>query len=193
MAETTRGNGPVAVTYVDSEGKTHKRVPERVVGVVVSDKSGKSRTYKLSDLAPAMINGLAASGLGKKLDIFVRNTVKNDEASDVAETADKLFGQIKAGSLYTRGEGKGAASKFDVEKWIDIMSQAAELDKKPLTEKSKNTLRAKLMSVQGRERQGLVMSWQRKIASVNLVIKTMNIQKAKNAVKASTTHVADLF
>ena len=190
----TRGHGPVTVNYLDGEGKAHKRIPEKgVVAVQVTDKAGKTRAFKLSDFSPAMINGLAAGGFGKKLDVYVRNTVKNDDTADVLGTATKIFDLVRAGKLYTREEGSGVKGKpFNSEYWITAMTEGAESQGKGLTKKQVDNLTAKLMSVQGKERRNLVLSWQ-KIPSVQLVIANRRAAEAKKASKTGGDSISSMF
>lgn len=182
----TRGHGPVTVSYVDGEGKPHKRVPDKgVVGVQVTDKAGKTKIFKLSDLQPAMVNGLAALGFAKMIDIYVRNTVKNDDSADVLGTATERYDVVKGGKLYTRAEGTGVKGKpFNSEYWISAMTEGAVKQGAPLTKKQIDNLTAKLMSVQGKERRNLVLGWQ-KIPSVQSVILDRRLAEAKKAAKNS--------
>lgn len=160
-----KGDGPVTVSFIDSENKSFKRVPAGVHSVVVADRHNKVKQYSMSAIPPTVVMQLAADALKKRLDAHGRNSA-NDKGDNVIENTDKLFEAIKKGKIYLKGEGKGSpGKKFDFDLWIDTMVLATDLmnlknpKQKLMTAKNKEAMRIVLEAKTPTERTEQVKKW----------------------------------
>lgn len=171
-----KGEGVVVVRFVDSKDTGDlKRVPADVHAVTVANRKGASKSFVIDQLPPALRNQLAAFALGKRMDIHVRNSAKED-GSDVVEIASQLFEALKAGKFYTRTEGKGGPGRtFDFDKWVEIMKITADKRKKPATAKNLADFRKKLESFSSPKDRS---------AYLNGLMKDPVVKVAKNEVEA---------
>jgi len=137
VAEKTRNEGPMVVTYVSADGKDdHKRVPADVTGVKVLQRSDNTaKVYNLADLPEAIKMGLAAKALAGQQKIFVANHADGD---NVISLADKIYSDFVSGKLYTRAEGgEKPGKKFDATIYVHAAVAAfAAMAKKKMTYKS---------------------------------------------------------
>ena len=125
-----RGNGPLLITFIDENGTSHKRVPAKVMGVTIIERAtGKPRAYNLDDLPEDTLRAHAAIGMGKRLETYGRNTVKNNPNKSVISCTDEMFEDMKKGIVYRRGEGNGtgggAGRPFDYDLWVEVMTATA--------------------------------------------------------------------
>ena len=152
-----RGNGPIAVTFLDEEGKSHKRVPAKVSGWIVTDKnSGKTKTYNLSDLPDDIVWQGAALGFVGRVVTYARNTTKNNPGTSVLECADSVMTNLKAGKMYTRAEGNGAGPQgrpFDYDLWREVMANTANAKSIKISDKQLDGFVAGLKALTPKERQ----------------------------------------
>lgn len=204
-----RGDGPLVITYGDAANKNdHKRVPESVTSVIVTDKTGKkSKTYSVEKLSPAIRNQLAALALSSKIKVYVNNSAEED-GSDAIECADEVYKLALDGKLYARGEGKGGPGRtFDPSIWVESVKQATEMQAKSGVKNTKTgqpikaatdaqleALRTKLMSMAPKERTQEILKFQRN-PIINLCYQQLKAAKAKEAAKGVKTEsiVDELF
>ena len=135
----SRGNGPISITFIDESGKTSKRVPAKVMGVSVLERAtGKVKEYNIDDLPEDMLRAHAAHGVGKRLEMYGRNTVKNNPNKSVLSCTDDMFDDMKKGLMYRKAEsngtGGGAGRPFDYDMWVEVMTATAHAKGKKLNE-----------------------------------------------------------
>lgn len=165
-----KGEGPVSIGYLVGD-KLSKRVADGVTAIVVTPKVGEAKNYDLTTIPQGMLLQLAGLGLGKRLDVFIRNTVKNADDANVISLADSVFNEIKEGKIYSRteGSGGGAGRPFDYQFWVDVMANTAKSKKKTATEEQLAAFRTKLESSPPKERQVLLKKLQGdKVFSYNM-------------------------
>lgn len=161
-AKKTRGDGPVSFVFIDASNKEHKRVAEGAAQVKAVAKGGKTKVYNVGTLSPAVILQLATLEFKKRLDIKIRNTVKDDANAEVIAIADDEYAALKDGVLYSRKEGGagGPGRSFNFDMWVQIAKYASEIKAKndktkkaqPATEKQLAGFRTKLEAMQPKER-----------------------------------------
>jgi len=148
-----KGEGPVAITYLDHAGNESKRVSEKTTGIRVADKGGNVKDFNIDNLPPVIRHQLVAVALKKHIDTYVRNTVDED-GSNVIELATHTYDTIKSGAIYTRKEGvAGQGRPFDTEFWVSIVAATAVARKTPASEKQLAQLTLKLQAMAPSERK----------------------------------------
>lgn len=197
-----KGEGPYTISFVDTDNKDTARIPASVHAVKIADKSGKSKAYAVSSLEPKVLHQLAALGLGRKLDAFMRNSIGGDKTAIVL--ADEMYANVKSGKLYLKGEGKGGAGRsFDFDLWVSAIQRTAELHnkadpkkQKPATKAQLDSVRVKLESADSAGRKALIDRWKKDPVFV-LAKKQVDAERAtKNAGETKAGDVnalADLF
>lgn len=198
-----KGEGPYSVLFVDADNKDVPRIPANVTAMKLVEKGGKSKSYSLAGLSPAILHQLAVDGLRRRIDAFVRNSIGGDKTAIVL--ADEMFGNIKSGKLYLKGEGKGGAGRsFDFDLWVSAIERTAQLKakadkskkKQPATEKQLAALRAKLESATPADRSTMIKNWKNDPIFA-LAKKQIDAERAsKNVKEAKDSDVdalADLF
>lgn len=185
-----KGSGPVAVTYLDDKGAASKRVPAIVSGIVVTNTkdASKNKTFSLSTLSAETQAQLAAAAAGKKLDTYIRNTVKNDNTADIVGAADKLWAVFNSGKLYSRaeGSGKGAGRPFDYQFWIDVMVDYTKAKGQPASEKALAGWKLKLETSTPKDRRELLKKYQ-KDHVFNCATKNVELRRQKDKAKSTTS------
>ncbi len=110
------------VLFSDGSGKYTTRIPADVTSMAVSEvATEKSYTYKLSDLPQSIMLGLAAAGMKSIMVTHIRNH-KDEDGSNVLESAAEVFAKLADGKMYTR-DGSGSAKtgpKFDTKFWSAV-------------------------------------------------------------------------
>lgn len=152
----TRGEGPVVVAYLDSEGKASKRVSDKTTAIRVSGKEDGSQTdFSLSDVPASIVNQLLANAVAKRVDTSIRNGIKVEGAT-VSDLASKIFATIKSGVINTKkeGGGKGAGRQYDPSFDLAVMEayMQAKLKRAP-TPKELEVYETKLTSFTPAERK----------------------------------------
>jgi hypothetical protein len=197
---TKKGEGPYTLSFVDGENKDSARIPANVASLKVADKAGKSKTYALSGLSPAIIHQLAADGMKRRLDASMRNNIGGDKTAIVL--ADEAYANIKAGKLYSKGEGKGGAGRtFDFDLWVMAIERTAKLKNandpkkhKAATKAQLEALRTKLTAATPKDRAEMTAKWKKDPTFV-LAKKQVDAERAgKQEIKDTDTDaLADLF
>ena len=121
-----RGEGPVAMSYVDKAGKNDiKRVSTEVTGVhMIAKGDHGAKTFDVSKLPDGVKNALVVKALSSTLKLYIINHAKPD-GSDAIAVADKLYADLAAGKMYVKGEGAGKAGrKFEADIYIAALKQA---------------------------------------------------------------------
>lgn len=157
-----KGDGPLAISYLAND-KALKRVEDGVTHVVVTSKSGAVKNYDLSAIPHPILLQLAGMGLGKRMDVFARNTVKNSDDANVIELTDKVYSDVVGGKIYTRAEGSGAGAgrPFNYEIWQEIAAETAKRKKAPApTEAQLKAFKNKLESFTPADRQKFIRKLQ---------------------------------
>ena len=127
-----KGEGPYTVSFIDNEDKEHNRVPAGVKAVKITQKDGKASSFTMTALDVKVIQQLAADGLKRAVDTFVRNGIGGDKSAIVL--ASEKFEQIKSGKIYARKEGASKPGRsFDFDLYIAVAERTAKL----LNEKNK--------------------------------------------------------
>lgn len=127
-----KGDGPIAVSYIDAENKASNRVTATVDSIQIGSKDGKQKQgFAINSLPPAIVKQLAAMALKSEMIRFVNNGV-DDTGSNIVTLANQKFASIKEGKLFQRSEqGKGAQGRqFDFEFYVNVMKRTAELKNK---------------------------------------------------------------
>lgn len=195
-----KGEGPYTLAFVDSANKDTPRIPAEVHSIKVLDKaSNKAKTYAVAGLAPATLHQLAADGLKRRLDAFIRNSIGGEKTALVL--ADEMYADIKSGKLYKKAEGKaGAGRTFNFDLWVAAIERTAVLrnkkDKKTAiaTEKQLASVRTKLESATSADRKVLTGNWM-KDPIFALAKKQVDAEMTAKTVKSDgeTNALADLF
>jgi len=186
-----KGMGPLVVMYLDREGKPSKKPTENVAQVEIADRGGRKTTMAIDGLSPNTRNQLVALAVGKRIDTFVRNSVKGDDKANIIQLADGIFSSIKSGVIFKRGESKrGAAGRpFDYDLWIEVMATVTmRKTKKPASKIQLDAFRSKLNSMQGADRRNFILGLQRD-PHVSVAVK--ELQAAKEAQKLASGEVSD--
>lgn len=201
--KTKRADGPVKVSYIDTDGKEHDRVPLSVKTLKVTQRSdGKTKMFDLGKIGQPVIMQMAAQSAAKRIDISSRNAVKAKPDASVITVADDLFANLVAGKFTIRGEGKGGQGRtFDFDMWDVIYHRAYDVKRKSNTklpawsDKQSNLLRAKLESMEPKARNKYLTSAQAddpvlKLERMNYV--AQGLKEAAKTQKGDDTF-ADLF
>jgi len=168
-AKQTRGEGPVAINYVDAEGKAHRRVPMTGAGLSIVPKGAEQgKVYNLTDLPESVKLALMLSGAGNRIKTYITNH-GNPDGSDAVSLADEIWADFVAGKLYSRVAGEGgskAGRQFDgsiyAEAWRAAFAAMAKkgLKKKdgsaivPLTDDQVLDMQTKLETMSTKESTG---------------------------------------
>lgn len=168
----TRGDGPVSFVFIDGSNKEHKRVADGASQVKVLAKGGKTKTYNVSTLAPAVIMQLATMEFKKRLDIKIRNTVKDDANAEVIAIADEDYAALKEGKLFSRKEGGagGPGRTFNFDMWVTIAKYASDIiakadktgKRKPASDKQLADFRGKLEAMTPKDRTAQLKKFREK-------------------------------
>ncbi len=168
----TRGDGPVSFMFIDASNKEHKRVVDGGSQIKVVAKGGKTKTYNVSTLAPAVILQLATEAVKKRFDTFVRNTVKDDATVEVLACTDDSFALLKEGKLYSRKEGGagGPGRTFNFDMWVTIAKYASDIiakadktgKRKPASDKQLADFRGKLEAMTPKDRTAQLKKFREK-------------------------------
>lgn len=195
-----RKEGPLSIEFVDKDDKTSTRVPENVVGLIVTQRNGElQQRYDFSEFPAHILTGLAASGAKKMMETYARNGA-DETGSNIIELMNKQFATLKSGKLYTRagnGESKGArASKFDYEFWqaVAVRFTKAKAGREP-TEKELITFRSKLDSYTPKDRLAFLRK-QEENPIFKLAVadeKRARLAKVAKASKGAEEFEVDLF
>lgn len=206
VEKTKRGDGPLTVAYIDAANKEHKRVVAGASQLKVVVKGGKSKVYSISALSPAVREQLVLEAVKKRMDIFARNTVKDDAGADVLLATDAVYDMLKGGELYSRKEGGvgGPGKSFDFDRYIAIIKSAIANKAKnkvksksgnlvqPLTEKQLADIRTSIESKTPVERRKIVASYRSDPFFV-LAEKEHDAMQAKKDIADGNFDETDLF
>ena len=190
VTRAKKGDGPMAIAYLNHAGEETKRVAEHTEAIKISSKDGKHKVYNINNLPPAVRNQLIILGLSKKIETNVRNGMKSDGAN-VLDIANATFETLKEGKLYTRKEGgKGSAGRpFDVNLWLDILLEASRIKKRSTpTEKELATYTLKLTSLPPATRKVFLAKQLEDIAFA-LAKKTIEAKRLAGRVKTEKSDV----
>lgn len=195
-AKGTKGDGPLAIAFLNDKGETSKRVSEDTAALRVTAKDGKVVDFTLSAISPATRNALVAMAAAKRIDTYVRNQAKQG-GDNVVELATSVFDNLKTGTIYSRKEGAagGAGRPFDTTFWRAIMADVAKAKKKEVSEKQLDQFEQKLKAMTPKERK----AWQTKNkndATFALALKRAEAEKLKAALKGGKSEdidMADMF
>jgi hypothetical protein len=153
----SRGNGPIAIFFIDDQNKQHKRVPAKVTGIgVVDTATGKSKSFNLADLSDDVICQGAAFGFAGRVLTYARNTIKNNAGASVLSCADSVMENLKSGKMYTRAEGNGAGPQgrpFDYDIWREVMASVASAKGVKISDKQLENFVVGLKALTPKERQ----------------------------------------
>lgn len=108
-----RGEGLIAVTYVDTDAKgDYKRVPLNVasVHVVNNHVEGQAASFNVSELPDTVKNALIADAASKRIKTFVANHGAKD-GSDAIELAKEVWQTLVSGNVYAKSEGGAKPGK----------------------------------------------------------------------------------
>jgi len=133
-----RGEGPMALWFLDHEKKTHKRVPLTGTGIVITPKGGAAKEYKLSDLPDSVKTALLLAGAAQRLKSYIVNH-GDPSGSDAIELADSVWSDLVEGKVYAKNAVDGAPKgrKFDATLYCDAWKAAmAFMASKGMTRKS---------------------------------------------------------
>lgn len=193
---TKKGEGPYTLSFVDGDNKDSPRIPAVVSALKVEDKeSKKSKSYSIQGLSPVVLQQLAADGLKRRLDAFIRNSIGGEKTAIVL--ADEMYGNIKSGKLYLKGEGggKGAGRTFNFDLYINAMERNAKLRNesdpkkfKLATKQQLASLRVKLEAATPAERKALIKGWSGDPIFM-LAKKQVEAEQAATAVKGAKDEV----
>jgi hypothetical protein len=195
-----KGEGPVTFMFLDTENKEHARVPSNVDGVKVTAKDGKSQTFKVGTLAPAILQQMAADALKRKFDMAIRSGY-SAEKNNVISLATESFENIKSGKLFVRAAsgtgGKGAGRTFDAGYWVGVTERYAKLlsdrdpkKNKPASKAQLEALKTKLEASTTQQRD----DWKKKnLKNAAFALAKKQIDAEKAATKAGTAEAMDAF
>src|SRR5512138_2345603 len=100
-----RGDGPIAISFLDAEGKEHKRVPKGVKHIHVKPKSGDPIKFDLSQLSPDTVMAYAAMGLAGRKKTYVLNHMNTKgDGSDAIPLVNEIWTDALAGNIYAKSE-----------------------------------------------------------------------------------------
>jgi len=110
VEKATRGDGPVAIWFIDSEGKKGKRAMATTVALEAVAKGAESGTmFPLSEIDLSKI-ALFAQGTANKIKTYATNHGKED-GSDAIALIQEIWADLKEGKVSARGTGEGKAPK----------------------------------------------------------------------------------
>ena len=174
-----RGQGPYTLGFTTVEDESAKRCPPNPAAVVVNFKHGGVATLDLNTIDPATLKALAAYGLHRRIDGWLRPI----EAPQALEKAVADFqADMAAGKLFVRAEkgegGSGATrgKKFDFDHWVAVLIEAGRVKKKP---QDGDRIRSYLESLTPKERHQKVMKL-RTDRIIRVIDLRMMAEKAKN-------------
>lgn len=123
-----KGDGPIAVKFLNSKNEETKRADAETESIRISDKSGKSKDYSVAKLSLPTLRQLALDALKRKVVSAVNSGSKSNGSVDVIKVSDDIYNNIVAGKFYVRAEGGAKPGrKFDVDIWADAMLRTSEI------------------------------------------------------------------
>lgn len=191
----SRGNGPIAITFVDANGKQSKRPSETATKLHVLDKtSGKHKIFDLENLPDSVKWPLLVGMTAKRVETYARNAHKNKPGSNVLESADFVIENLMKGQIFSRGDGTGAVKEaaFDYDLWREVMTVAAKLKGKELNDKQLNGFEAGLRALAPKARRADVKARCEDL-SVATALKRVQAKRAEYAFKKQGGGEYDAF
>lgn len=191
-AKAKRGDGPIAVKFIDAANAEKTRVPLDAAKIKVVQKAGAVvKEYDLAKLPQNILVALAAGFVGKRFDQSGRNGV-NDKG-EVIHATDKVWNDLIAGVIFSRKEGTGGPGKsFDMSKWLDALKRAGDKKKKPVSDVVLKQMESKIASLAGKARTGFLNKLRRD-SNIALALKEIELEREKASGKVKKADEFDAF
>lgn len=192
----TRGNGPITATYTNAGGANIDRPVNPLKLTFKVKKTGETFTLDIEALSIETLRTLAAQQAFKHVETYVRNHEKDDGATIIG-LVEKRGGEVQRGEIYARANSGAPRPErvIDVSPWVDAMELAYTRAKKPLTPDDLSTFRAKLLGMNGLERNKLIANIKSKspvYAAALLEVQT-KLAKAKAKAVKEEVNFDELF
>lgn len=128
-ATSERGEGPIAVAFMNATAKDLKRVPTDVTGLAILDrKTKKTIELDVSKIPQNIQSALVAMALAQRVKTYVNNHVNADDKADVGKLVSTVYGDFLAGKIYSRtGDGKAPGRKFDYDSHVAAVRYALDV------------------------------------------------------------------
>lgn len=155
-----------SISFLNEKGEESNRIPTVVPSVRVKGADGKTKTINLKDIPPNVLQQLAADGIRKKINFFLKDVTKQN-VGQVQVLVDEFIKVTKDATLYIPKEGGGPGRTFDYDFWLDVLARTAEIKVKAgnpkaklMTEKTRQEARTKLEAMTPDERKEKQKAWE---------------------------------
>lgn len=160
-------DAPFSIMFVNDKGEDSTRMPSVIAGIKIVSFDKKAKTYPIDNIPPATMRQLAADSLKREFRATLADVTKTN-ISTLFTNSDEFYASAKNGNVFVYKEGGGPGRSFDFDYWLDVVKRVSEIqveEKMPkarlMTDKDRDTLRAKWAALTPTEREKNKVEWRK--------------------------------